>query len=121
MEGEKKRAGESSKINEKKILGDLKKKKEKKKSEHHSPKRVRLDSAEPFPLAAGLPVATGKFGLAQTERGRVGGREGRRGRERKACVTVLQRKQGQRRGKKTEMAWRSGRGSGEAAWGGGGE
>lgn len=67
-----------------------------------------MDSAEPgrFPLAAGLPVATGQFGLAQTERGREEEERKRRGRgERKASVTVLQRKQ-----KKKQMTWRSGRG-----------
>lgn len=86
---EKRRAGQSSKINEQisERGGGFKKEK----SEHRSPKRVRSDSAEPgvggwvgwvgvgvgsFPLEAGLPVATGEFRLAQTER-----RRGRRTRE----------------------------------------
>lgn len=94
----------------------------KEKSEHRSPKRVRSDSAEPgvggwvgwvgvgvgsFPLEAGLPVATGEFRLAQTER-----RRGRRTREEaeRGKPALLSYRGNRKRGgkeKKTEMAWRS--------------
>lgn len=66
---------------------------------------MRLDSAEPgrFPLAAGLPVATGQFGLAQTEN-----RKGGRGEEEERGKPALLSYRGNR--KKKQMTWRSGRG-----------